>query len=69
MTPARIDFRSVGSKSEAIDHLARGTEVRGIPDSAIAELWADVERLEIDARLTVHRRDWTIIPETDEDAA
>ena len=35
MSPERIDFDAIGSKSEAIDHLTRGTAIEGIPDAVI----------------------------------
>ena len=57
-----MDFDALRSRSEAIEHLTRGTIVRGIPDAEIEALWADVQRLEIDARLTGFGRDWSIIP-------
>ena len=62
MPPARMDYESLHSRSEALEHLARGTIVQGIPDAEIEELWADVQRLEIDASLSGYLHEWSIIP-------
>lgn len=58
----RVDFDSLDSSREALDHLESGSSVEGIPDSEIATLWAAVEELDLVVRLKVHRGGWRIVP-------
>ena len=58
----RVDFQSLDSPSEALDQIASGTSVEGIPDSEIALLWESVESLGLAVRLKVHPGGWRIVP-------
>ena len=62
MPMERVDFESLDSRSDALDQIASGTSVEGIPDSEIAQLWESVETLGLAVRLKVHQGGWRIVP-------
>lgn len=62
MSVRRVDFDSLDSSREALEHLKGGSSVEGIPDSEIASVWEAVEELDLTVRLKVHPGGWRIIP-------
>ena len=62
MDGQRVDFASLDSQRDALDRIAGGTSVEGIPDAEIAHLWVSAESLGLAVRLKVHRGGWRIVP-------